>query len=417
MLKGQKAPKYVDLSAFTHKANVLREWRLNKLHWYNTSEVVILYNELLTILGEKPVSKRWWERLESSNKAPIDEKRRWILHTILNIPPAYLGLQTLNTQSLDKILYLPVTYKTPSLNVEAYKERITAFWKNPYNNFDEVVSRIHALQDYILYRDHSDTTVRVLCEYLIAAANMQRAQGFLQSAEGYIKKAIELAEDRGFQAQKAKSLYLRSYIYREKWRVGFEKDPQDIYKALDLSKQALHVAENYMIPPILESAIRFSVASEMSSIPLSPTELSIAKQQYDIARVIADEHVQEEFPLFFKIDKSWYTLAMAQMHLNLKEPYSALDKLQEMPPVHPKMRRVLTATVAEAEATIQSGFLDEGIKIAEKALGAAKQSSLHLARLYNLYQALRNDEKYTKEPYVIKFGFKLLRIQRPDLFQ
>jgi len=413
----QKSLKYIDLFVLTHKANVLRDWRLNKLNWYNTGEVVCLYNELLISLGEKPVSKRWWERMESSNTVPVDQKRRWILHTILNIPPAYLGLQTMEMEDLNKLFHPTPSNKLPPLNLNAYRDRLISFWQNPYDSFDEALSRIYVLQDCILYQNSRDEIVRLLCEYLIAAANMQRAQGYLLSAEKYIKKAIRVAERKSYQAQRAKALYMYAYIQDEKWSLSIHQEPKDLQLAIDLAREAVNIAENYAVPPFVESASRDELAALLSVYPRSRQDMAVAKQQNDIAFRLTEKYQQETEPLFHKIDLSWHIITKAEMHLALKEPQTALATLESLPSLHPRMRRTLTARSEEAIATIQSGYLDEGLKIAESILPEAKKSPLHLIRMHNLYQSLRENAKYTKEPYVIKFGFQLLKTQRPDLFQ
>ena len=289
--------------------------------------------------------KRWWERLEQFNRVPVDEKRRWLIHTLLNIPPAYLGLQSLEIKDLERVLSLPVPSHPPALNIDTYKEHLPAFWQNPYAHFDEVLSRIQALQEYLLYRDQSDSTARVLCEYLIVAANMQRAQGYLTSAEGYAQKAINLAEERQFPAQQAKALYIEAYIQREKWRLYNGQKRKDVEQALPRAEktlaQALTLVEHYAVHPKIESGIRFMFASCLSYMPTQKKKY-ISRQQYERARTIIDRHEHETTPLFLNIDKSWYTLALAQMHLQYGEPQQALSSLNDMPQVKPKMRRAIT---------------------------------------------------------------------------
>ena len=41
------------------------------------------------------ITVRWVQRVEKENKVPVDLKRRWIIATLLSIPPASFGLQAL----------------------------------------------------------------------------------------------------------------------------------------------------------------------------------------------------------------------------------------------------------------------------------------------------------------------------------
>ncbi|GCE50202.1 hypothetical protein EI42_05419 [Thermosporothrix hazakensis] len=363
--------------------------------------------------------KRWWERLEQFNRVPVDEKRRWLIHTLLNIPPAYLGLQSLSNLNELQTIFQPTPGKLPPVNLNLYKERLLSFWQNPYVPFDEPLSLIYALQDYALYHDASDSTMRLLCEYLIAVANMQRAQGYLTSAEASTQKAIQLAERRDYPSLLAKAFYMQSYILCEMHRASFDSNPTQMAQALEYAEKALHITEHYAVPPLVESAIRERFATALSLSPRSHRDLSVARQQNDLARLITERYQSQhdEYPLFHRIDQSWHIIGIAHMHLAMKEPKTALTILKAMPPAQPGMRRFLTAKIKEAEATIQAGYLDEGLTIAESTLSTVKNSPLHLIRLHNLYQDLRNDDRYTREPSVIQFGFRLVKTHRPDLFQ
>jgi hypothetical protein len=97
----------VDLNAFktangeVDDDKLLRYWRKDVMQWYNTHEIVDLYNEFLN----EDVSVRWYQRMEKENKLPADLKRRWVIARILDLPVIYLGLSASEIPSFysDKI--------------------------------------------------------------------------------------------------------------------------------------------------------------------------------------------------------------------------------------------------------------------------------------------------------------------------
>jgi hypothetical protein len=152
--------------------------------------------------------------MEKDNKVPVDKKRRWLIATLLDIPPAYLGLTV--TKSLlppyDDI-NLPIPIRADFVGFDEYSSVLKEMWASPYQCADGILTRIYQLQHVSLFNKPSqkDQFGRLLCEYLIAGANMQRAQGYLNSAIGYLGDAIALSKEKAFFDLEAKAYYFRGY--------------------------------------------------------------------------------------------------------------------------------------------------------------------------------------------------------------
>lgn len=91
-----------DLGQFTLEdgtidyGKLIRWWRKQVLEWKHAHIVVDLYNEMMTAMHENPISDRWWQRMEQQfHSVPVDEKRRFVIQVLLNIPPSFLGLSIL----------------------------------------------------------------------------------------------------------------------------------------------------------------------------------------------------------------------------------------------------------------------------------------------------------------------------------
>ncbi len=153
-----------------------------------------------------------------NNAVPPDKMRRWIFTTLLNIPPAYFGLTALKTLppfSEERKLPIPTTNL---VDLEEYQARLNIIWASPYTTFNEIRTKIYSLQDVTLYGAEQQRTQAsyLLCQYLVASGNVQRAQGYMTSAIADLSNALMLAHEKEYKDLEAKILYLRSYSFSER---------------------------------------------------------------------------------------------------------------------------------------------------------------------------------------------------------
>jgi hypothetical protein len=169
------------------------------IQWHNTATLVDLYNECLGEIYE-PISMRWWQRMEKDNKIPQDKKRRWIIATLLHLPPAYLGLTALPSFFPLQEETITVPVKSVPLDLEDYEKKLKKLW-GPYSSreaaADSILSRIYTLERALMYggAQQKEQVARLLCQYLIAFGNILRAQG-CSSSLMYFSEAVALAEEK-----------------------------------------------------------------------------------------------------------------------------------------------------------------------------------------------------------------------------
>jgi tetratricopeptide (TPR) repeat protein len=403
---------------------MVRHYRKEIMHWTNAAILADLLNEFLD--GEE-VSDRWIQRMEKDNKVPIDKKRRWLIATLLNIPPAYLGLK------IGKSLFPPydaikllIPAEISPIDVDEYECFLRSIWAVPYQNTDAVLMRIYQLQHASLFSTSSQKgqIERLLCEYLIGGANMQRAQGFLNSAIRYLDDAIALSEEKTFFDLEAKAHYLRGYCYYE------------IY-GISSNKQAY---QHTMLQAIIDAQIAVDRLEEAKrkKLCISPSFAGAAYQQkgevltYNVqdeadrtkslgiidqgGRIITNN--TEKDPYFFSITPEWYHIGKAQAYIALGWSNSALNDLRYLTGDPRQMRRFLTANIAEAQAYAVSGKIETAVAYAEVALEVASEvhAELHLAHIASLYQTLRQDKKGISSTDVARLGVQILKVQHPEVF-
>ena len=405
---------------------VVRYYRKEIMHWTNATILADLLNEFLD--DEEEVSERWVQRMEKDNKVPLDKKRRWLIATLLNIPPAYLGLTVTKTPlpPYDEIK-LVIPRKIMRIDFCEYDNVLKGIWACPYQELDDTLIRIYQLEHATLFGHlkQKNQSGRLLCEYLMAGANIQRTQGYLDSAIGYLNDTIAISKEKAFFDLEAKAYYLRGYCHHEISRISRNKQAHQNNKSLSIidSQIAVERLEEAKRNRIFVSSAFVGAAYEQYGSNLiynvqDQKERIISLKIIDRGgRIITNNNRQD--PYFFNITPEWYYIGKAQAYIGLGWAKSALKDLRYLTGDPRRMRRFLTANIAEAEAYVVNGEIETAVAYAEAALEVSRdlRSNLHIARIDRLYQSLRQNEKYTSCREVARLGVHLLQIQQPELFR
>lgn len=411
--------------------SLMRFWRKEVMGWKNARILANAYNEVLEYACDmglmnvpEEITSRWIERMEKNNGVPPDKVRRWLLTTLLNIPPAYLGLtalQALPSFSEERKLPIPTT---TSIDIDEYKKRLPDIWASPYDVLDEVRIKIYSLQEVSLYGSEQQRSqaLYLLCEYLIAAGNVQRAQGYIGSAIADLNNALKLAQEKKYRDLEAKILYLRSYSLSERWSGKLDKfqNREDLFQSIEDSQLALERLDRKDENKPLLAAILEIKGNNLANQTQDIEDKLNALANNDEANKIVSVSGFRQDPLFLKIDEVWTHLGKAQACIAMGWPHSALEELAGLRKGNPrKMRRYLTALIEEAEAYAEIGKIEVGVTYAEDALTITKDvtSRTHLVRIHNLYTSLTKNDKYKRSPDVARLGAKLLVAQHPELFE
>jgi tetratricopeptide (TPR) repeat protein len=324
----------LDLKQFQMKdgrlndGRLARYWRKEVIQWHNTSTLVDLYNECLEETCG-PISIRWWQRMEKENKLPKDLKRRWVIATLLHIPPAYLGLTALDPllPHLGTLKISPTASPGP-IDVISYETRLGEIWSSPYETLDEVFLRINFLQDNLLYGtdQQKKTAAPLLSQYLLLFGNMHRARGDLSTAIAYLDRAITLAEEKKYLDVYAKALYLRGYTLYERWRTSLKSNEErtDFHAALcDLSvaegvaRGTSWMALNGAILGLKGTLLAYQTQDQHD-------RSQVVKVTREAGTIISSSSFRQD-QYFLTIDKEWYHIGQAKAYAVYNAPRK-LDK-------------------------------------------------------------------------------------------
>jgi hypothetical protein len=422
----------MDLHGFMTDAREVREgeliryWRKEVLQWHNTQALVDIYNEVMES-GTSPVSIRWWQRMEKENRVPVDKKRRWVISTLLNIPPAYLGLTALSPlfpRKEQQSIVIPTT-STATLDLVEYDENLRKFWNSYYSYEDattrSILARIYTLQDAFLYGNNKSREQRgaLLCNYLILFGNIRRYQGCV-SALNCLNKAVALAKGEGYHELRAKALYVRGYTYLDRWTLLRKTDSTDLVHALNDFSAAHHLIDTYKLgDSSLESAIFAEWGYALAHTAQDQQDKKNALDKIEKAGRIVNANGYQRDWYFLNVNTEWYLIDKAEALIAFHWPKSALSELTNVTRGNVrKQRRYLTRNLVEAKAYIERGQVEMGVAYAEDALEMAQEvnSCEHLTTIVNMYEELRENPRYRTSSDVARLGVKLLKVRQPALF-
>jgi len=137
--------------------------------------------------------------MEHDNLVPTDQWRRRLFQVLLNILPAYLSLTALTPLLPVEdagTLFVALPRHIPDLDLHALKPRLATFWRSRETKKPEVfaglIGIMAALEQVALYGITSQRAqgTLLLYQYLIAAGNACRYQGYMKTAQAYVEKAL-----------------------------------------------------------------------------------------------------------------------------------------------------------------------------------------------------------------------------------
>jgi hypothetical protein len=407
---------------------MIRDWRKNVLGWKGVEAAVLLLNEAL---DEDKVSIRWWQRMEQKNAVPVDEKRRWIIQAILNIPPSYLGLTSLHA-SIASQEETPFPLQKEAVNLEAYQDRLPDLWRgaatrNPTTRI-EIANRIAALEEALIYGGHQQRSqVRhLLCHYLLAAGNILRYQGYFVSSFTFLNKALALAQELDDDELRTKALYLYGFASFNRWtnRQNEEEYHPDLLKAVQAFDQASTLIKeatsgSVQLPASLTGAILADGGRARAYAAQDQRGRLDALNTIDRASRIVTASDFRHHPGYLLVDTEWVLMNKAEALLASGSPGSAIEELEPIYDGDPSARqRYLYAALIEAEAYIAKGWGEIGIGYLEQAIHALGEitSRRHLSHILLIHERLKQDERYKKSPEVARINVLLLKLQHPELF-
>jgi tetratricopeptide (TPR) repeat protein len=421
---------FLDANGEVNEGKLIRYYRKKVRGWKNAQILVDLYNELL----DEDVSARWMQRMEKQNHVSVDRARRWVLATLLTIPPAYLGLSALQPIiHQQEQLQIVVATKIPQVDIEEYKTRIKSLWRSNYANtkdphvLPEVVARTYMLQDVLLYgkEEQKQHIAPLLCNYLIVCANLYRYQGYFTNALRYFNRALTLSKERNYYELYTRALYLRGFTFFNRWTLWqhgqsgtdlllAQRDMDAAQKYIAAYKQKIAFSQ-----PLQAALLADGGRAQAYAVQDNQDRLAAIHRIDEGCRIVSASRFQED-PYFLRIDADWCFLDKAEASTVCGWPGLALQELEQVRRGDASLhQRYLYTYILEAEASIAKGWVEVGIAHLEDALLVLNEttSRRHLNRVVRICDDLKQNERYGNSPDVARLEVKILMARHPEIFQ
>ncbi|MBV9708826.1 MAG: hypothetical protein JO125_15625 [Chloroflexi bacterium] len=398
-----------------------RGWKVWELAWYYSTA---LRAEGLEDEEMEPQSVQRIYAMENQNKVPKDKKRRWILATLLDIPPMLFGLETLPaTPAL--FTWEPVDVAEYHATLEQYCRMFhlgtvqQAVW--------DIQRRINNLNHTFRLAAHPQEKgeiLKLLCEYYILAGDMAYTRLRFDEAIALLSGAIRIAREQQFYDLWAHALRQRGDGYLDRaeiiaMREGFATAQPDF----EAAKRDLDEARSLEphLSPQWYSVILLLAGTVDGQFARDRQELKQALKVLDRASKQIGRHLDGTIVV---LDEERYHLdrAAANMMSPIQRACSPESARQALEEAEKSVGFVSKARQAYRSMLWAKSYLVEGLypvaaNLAEDALSIAQEINSHInvARVEALYRGLRASP-YGKNPEVAALGIKLLRVQQPELF-
>ncbi|MBV9708925.1 MAG: hypothetical protein JO125_16140 [Chloroflexi bacterium] len=393
-------------------------------------ELALLYSEALDAEGleeeTKLVTEQWIYMMENQNMVPLDQKRRWVLAKLLDIPPVLFGLEALPSPSS--------VFTWESIDVVEYQAALVQYCVEEHlgvvqqQSLGDIKRRISTLHHEAPFANplEKPEMYTLLCKYYLLVSAIAYDQMCFDESIGLVNRVISIAEENTLYDVWAFALRDRGLTYLERAEItvslkGFAAAQADFEVAAYDMQAALHL-ERY-ISPHRKATIVLSAGATEAHLARDRQELLKALKIIDLAKEEIGKPPNEE-GISIKLDQERYHLNRAEVYLAspfhmARFPTSAREELEAAArvtkPTH-KVRQTDSAILL-ARSYLVEELYPLATVYAENALDLVKGigSRLRLASIEALYRELRVS-RYGKNPDVAKLGIKLLRVQQPQTF-
>jgi transcriptional regulator with XRE-family HTH domain len=406
---------------------LLRYFRQQK-HW-KVEELARYYSLALRAGGwdqeeSESVSEQRIYAMENQNKVPKDQKRRWILATLLDIPPFLFGLEALPVP--------PPLFCWKSVDVAEYRAKLEQYCRLFHHG--TVQQAVPHIQRRINHLNHAfrlassprekDELLKLLCEYYTLAGDIAHSQLYPDEAIALLSSAVTIAREQHFYDLWAYALRQRGCGYLDRgeitaMREGFAAAQPDF----DAAKRDLDEARSLepYLSPQWYSAILLLAGKVNGQFARNGQELKQGLKLVDRASKQIGKPL-DGTPIV--LDEERYHMDRARACIMspvraARWPETARQALEDAE----KAARFISKRRQANRATFwaKTYFVEEfypiAATLAEDALSMAQEidSPINVARVQALYRGLRAS-RYGKGPEVAELGIKLLRVQQPELF-
>lgn len=346
---------------------------------------------------------------------PQDPKRRWILSTIFNIPPAIMGLKAVPSPKLPRS-----ARRTAPVDIKEFQNALHSYWTQGYQGqpaaaLVDLEYRINSLHDHVLYvrSPEKDQMMRLLCGFHMRRAEIARELGYDKTALDHVNKALILAKDNNYLDLAATAFYRRGEMAFDKWKL--QSALSDFQAAISLKT----------IPPQAKGRSLHVAGFTLARLSLSKNDMKEAISMMDeatpyIGATKSDCAISLTGEEYYRF-RAMALVSPAERILHM--PDAAEDSLTEMlKHSTPELKRfhgyqLIGQNLVQAIIYIDKGYYPIATTLVQEALTIMKQiqSTVHIPTANRIYAQLQASS-YGKSTEVAELGLQLLFLQIPQMF-
>ncbi len=407
---------------------ILQYYRLQK--GWSVADLVLSYSKALKRDASDDgslIATSWIYMMENQNMVPADEKRRWILAILLDIPPLLFGLKPLeNLPRQDSAMFGAVKWEP--VDIEEYRlalQEYRGIFKTGllHEIIPDIKRRINNLNNETQSKRASEkrNLIFLLCEYEIELAYIAYECSQFDVTIQLLSNVILIAATNKLHETWAYALRQRgnAYLSRGMIKAGlvhFELATQDFQLAV-ADFEAIRAFETNLSSQ--RKALVWLIAGDVyGHVARNQQELTTALKLVDrasneIGKGGDDSTILDEER--YHLDRG-NTLVASPFIRFPKDACREYDLATEQTKSLNTLRHVSTA-IRQAEAYFYEGRYPMALAYTEDGLSLIQdpRSSRYFPRVQNLYQALK-ESPYGNNCEVAELGVEITKVQYPELF-
>ncbi len=392
---------------------------IRKFHGYDLEYVAAVYGK---VAEGSPVTGRHILRMEQTDGFfPKDPKRRWVLATLLNVPPvimAFLGVEPHNEKP-SKVL---VPGPSAPVDVEEYYARLLSYrMDGGYSGvdaIDDIKNRVDQLHDTVLYIGslQKQPMIRLLCGYQLLLVSVAQEQGFFKVAKRYLTNAVILTKEKKCYDLQAIALYRREVFFDNNGNFHAALRDFEMVRQLKLP-----------MAPQVQGKILGVASRSRTRLAQDNQDLFAAMCYLDDAEKLINPGANEDilFSVVFDQERFFLDKSAALMASPIKRLRSP-DKAQEYLTLAIKARRVSSVStqlarqadndLIQAKIYNDQGYYPVAAVTAEQVLLTLRQlqSSIHMNEVAELFKDIKSHYPHGIE--IASLELELMKVQQPYLF-
>jgi hypothetical protein len=352
--------------------------------------------------------------MEANNRVPNDPYRRWVLATLLCIPPALLLGESFTQEVLPKQSSLHLRHEE-SIDLEEYSTSLLSYAVQDYNGVADVSGalkdmhrRIHKLHSESPYSSQKEKMMLLLCGYHIRAGSI----------------AIILAEEHHYDALYVAALDKRGALLMDQGNVV------EALKSFEAAKYAIdhpnktEEGHSYISPPS-QGGIYIALAKAKAHMAERPADLDAALKLVDEAEgLIGQKNSEPDLTAVYSIMRSAAELERVYLERSaillepalqdLHRPMTAQGQIdlaiENASPYSSSRKHQAYINILQARSWYDRGYHKIATTLATEALVVMKEinSRANINRIAQLHSDLK-ESSYGKSTDVAWLGLELAK--------